>query len=189
MDVLLMPVKTIADHIFDVLQNSVRAGATVIEIVVAEDKTEDICCIEIKDNGCGMDVRTLEKATDPFFTSRNTRKVGLGLSLLKQKAENANGFFELHSQPGKGTTVKAVFRFSHIDRPPLGEIWDVWYLTVLSYTNIEINYLHSTNKGRFKIGSKEVTEMLGAVPLKNPEIQKAIYELIKNNLIEIETTI
>ena len=181
--------KTISDHILDILQNSVRADATFIEIIITENKKNDFYALEITDNGCGMDDETLKKVTDPFFTSRVTRKVGLGLSLLKQKAEGANGFLKISSQPKQGTKVKAVFQLSNIDRPPLGDIWETYYFSILSYQYIEIKYIHSTEKGKFEICSNEIKETLDNVPLKNREIKKAIYELIKNNLEIIEATL
>jgi signal transduction histidine kinase len=128
--------RTISDHILDIVQNSIKANAKLIEIIIEEDKNNDLYTLIIKDNGCGMDEKTLEKATHPFFTSRSTRKVGLGLSLLKQKAEGANGFFSLQSALNEGTEVKAVFQFSNIDRPPLGEIWDVYYFTLIGNKNM-----------------------------------------------------
>jgi signal transduction histidine kinase len=119
--------KTISDHVLDIVRNSVRAKATLIEIVIEEDITNDLYSLIINDNGCGMNSEVLQKATNLFFTSRTTRKVGLGLSLLKQNVENANGSFAVTSEEGGGTKVIAVFQHSNIDRPPLGDIWDTWY--------------------------------------------------------------
>ncbi len=178
--------KTIAEHVLDIVQNSVRAGATLIEIMVDENIKKDLYTLQITDNGCGMPPEILENATNPFFTSRTTRKVGLGLSLLKQNAENAGGSFSLNSQPAEGTTVKAVFRHSNVDRPPLGDIWDTWYYTVLSHPDIRLVYEHRTGKGHFTADSAEILEMLGEVSLKNSAIKEAIIDLIKNNLEEIK---
>jgi len=181
--------KTISDHILDILQNSVTAGATFIEIIVDENKKNDFYTIKLTDNGCGMSEEILKKATDPFFTSRNTRKVGLGLSLLKQNAEKAGGFLSIESKSGAGTRVKATFQLTNIDRPPMGNIWEVLYITWVSYSSIELKYVHETEKGRFEINSSEIVEILGDVPLTNKEIKEAIYELIKNNLKSIQATI
>lgn len=176
--------KTISDHVLDIVRNSVRAKATLIEIIVGEDKKNDFYTLYIKDNGCGIKREDLEKAADPFFTSRKTRKVGLGLALLKQNAENANGTFEILSEPGEGTVVKAVFQWSHLDRPPLGDIWDTLYLTML-HSPVRLIYRHKTGKGTFKLDSAEVKEMLGGVPLQQKEMREAIIEWIQNNLKEI----
>jgi anti-sigma regulatory factor (Ser/Thr protein kinase) len=178
--------KTISEHVLDIAQNSVRAKATLIEIIVNEDKTNDLYSLIINDNGCGMNSEVLKQATNPFFTSRTTRKVGLGLSLLKQNAENAGGSFSVDSEAGKGTTVKAVFRHSNIDRPPLGDIWNTWYFTLLSNLNIRLIYEHKTNFGNFEIDSKEVLEMLQGVSLQQKEIKEAVIGLIINNLRDIK---
>lgn len=181
--------KTISDHIHDILQNSVTANATWIEIIVTENKKNDFYAIEINDNGCGMDDETIQKATEPFFTSRTTRKVGLGLSMLKQNAENAGGFFELKSKLSIGTNVKAVFGHSHFDRPPTGKIWEVFYLNLISNQNIELIVNYKTECGTYKISSKEIFETIGNVPLNKKEIKQAIYELIQNNLKSIQATL
>jgi len=178
--------KTLADHILDIVQNSVRANATLIEIMVEEDKKNDLCVLKITDNGCGMNKEILEQATNPFFTTRKTRKVGLGLSLLKQNAEMANGRFNIRSEINKETEVEATFQHSHFDRPELGEIWDTFYLTMLGNKNVEFIYSHKTNKGSFKISSAEIRKNTEGVSLQHPEIREAITDLIKNNIANIQ---
>ena len=180
--------KTISEHILDIVQNSVRAKATLIEIIVEEDKKKDIYTLIVRDNGCGMDEQTLKHATEPFFTSRNTRKVGLGLALLKQNAIQCKGKLELKSEKGKGTEITAFFRLSNIDRPPLGDVWNSYFLTLISYGNITLNYRHKTENGVFEISSEEIKEMLDGMALKTPEIKNGVTELIKNNLTEIKAT-
>ena len=168
--------KTISDHILDIAQNSVIAGATVIEIMVEEDLKNNLYTLKIKDNGCGMNDEILRKAADPFFTSRKTRKVGLGLALLKHNAEQANGSFKLWSEEGKGTAVEATFELSNIDRPPLGQIGEVYMLMLLSGNKyLAVKYRHKT-------------EELGEIWLQHREIRNAINELIRNNLKDIRTT-
>jgi len=178
--------RTISDHILDIVQNSVRARATLIEIMVDEDKKSDLCTLIIKDNGCGMVDETLKYATNPFFTSRKTRKVGLGLSLLQQSATVTGGSFELSSKPGKGTELIATYGLTHIDRQPLGDVAGMLYLTMLSYREIKILYKHTTALGSFEIDSESIWQMLGEVPLQTKEMKNAIIELIENNLAEIE---
>ncbi len=178
--------KTLADHILDIVQNSIRANATLIEIMVEEDKNSDICTLKINNNGCGMSAETLKNATNPFFTTRNTRKVGLGLSLLKQNAEMANGRFNIQSELNKGTEIEATFQLSHFDRPELGEVWDTFYLTILGNKNVEIIYEHITNKGSFRISSTEVRNSTEGVSLQQKEIREAITDLIKNNITDIQ---
>jgi hypothetical protein len=180
--------KTISDHVLDIVQNSVQAGATLIEIIVDEDQKNNLYALTINDNGCGMSREVLKQAVHPFFTSRSTRKVGLGLPLLKHNAEAAGGTFDIQSEPGEGTMVKAVFGHRHLDRPPLGDIWNTWYLTVLSNPGICLVYKHQTRNGTFEINSEEVAEMTKGVSLKQKEVREAILEMIKNNLIEIEAS-
>jgi hypothetical protein len=180
--------KTISDHVLDIVQNSVRAKATLIEIIVKEDKKSNLYNLTINDNGCGMSREILEQAANPFFTSRNTRKVGLGLSLLKQNAEAAGGSFKINSEPGQGTEVNAVFQLDHLDRPPMGDIWITWYLNLLSNQGIHWIYRHSTEEGFFEMDSAELLTMLEGVSLQQKEIKQAIIEMIKNNLNEIEAS-
>jgi hypothetical protein len=109
-------------HILDIVENSLAASASRIEIRIAEDTRQDLLTLEIADDGKGMDPETCRRTLDPFFTTRTTRKVGLGLPLLAQAAQQAGGRVEVASQPGRGTTVKAEFRLSHPDLKPLGDI-------------------------------------------------------------------
>jgi anti-sigma regulatory factor (Ser/Thr protein kinase) len=109
-------------HILDIVENSVAAAADRIEILLVEDTRNDRLSLEIRDNGRGMDEETRNQALDPFYTTRTTRRVGLGLPLLSQAAREAGGTFELESEPGRGTLVKAVFQLSHPDRKPLGDL-------------------------------------------------------------------
>ena len=109
-------------HILDVVENCLAASASRIEIRIVEDTDRDLLSLEIRDNGKGMDAETRKKATDPFYTTRTTRRVGLGLPLLAQAAREGGGHFELDSEPGRGTTVRAVFQLSHPDRKPLGDV-------------------------------------------------------------------
>ncbi len=178
--------KTLSDHILDIVQNSLNAKSTLIEIIIQTDKNTDLCTVKIKDNGCGMSGETLLRATDPFFTTRKTRKVGLGLSLLKQNAEMANGKFSIQSEPGKGTTVEAVFQLSHIDRPELGDIWNTLYLSMLSNENVEFVYEHQTDKGLFKVSSAEIRKSIDGVSLQQPEIRRAITDFLENNIKNVQ---
>ena len=139
--------KTISDHILDILQNSVRAGATLIEIMVREEKSNDLYAVRIKDDGHGMTREKIQQATQPFFTTRTTRKVGLGLPLLKQNAEMSGGNLTIDSEPGKGTSVTAVFGYNHVDRPPMGDITGVLVLTIIGHDGIRFRYSHTTDEG------------------------------------------
>ena len=127
-------------HILDIVENSIKACAKKIEVKIIENKKKDLLTIEIIDDGEGMDEKTLKDVLDPFFTTSNTRKVGLGLPLLAQSAEESGGNIKIESKPGQGTKVKATFGYSHIDRRPLGDIHES--LKVLITANPDINFIY-----------------------------------------------
>ena len=131
-------------HILDIVENSIRAHAKKIEIKIIEEKKKDLLTIKIIDDGKGMDKKTLKNVLDPFFTTKNTRRVGLGLSLLAQSAEESGGSIIIESKPGQGTKVKAVFGYSHIDRKPLGDVNKS--LKVLIAANPDINFIYEYQK-------------------------------------------
>ncbi len=174
--------KTIADHILDIIQNSVRASASRITVEIRESIMNDKYTVEISDNGSGMDKMTAMKARDPFYTSRSTRKVGLGLPFLQQNAEQSGGSLQLFTQEGKGTTVTATFGLTNIDRPPSGDLAGVFILTAIGHPHISLFYAHHTEKGSFSISTPELKETLGELPLGSSEIRKAVTELILHNL-------
>lgn len=176
----------LALHILDIVQNSISAKATLIEIEVDENTVNDTMNINIRDNGVGMDAQTLVKASEPFFTSRTTRKVGMGLALLKQAAEQCNGSFALTSEPGKGTMVKVTFGLTHFDRQPMGDIAGVMVLLVASNPTLHFRYRHSTHKGEYVFDTDEINEALDGAPIVNAEIKKYLKEMIEENLKEIE---
>ena len=130
----------IALNILDIAENSVRADASLIGITVSVQPEEDTLTVSIKDDGCGMTTEQAEKVQDPFFTTRTTRKVGLGVPFFKQAAESAGGSFQIGSEEGKGTEVTAVFRLSHIDRMPLGDISSVIHTLIVFNEQIDFRY-------------------------------------------------
>ena len=143
-------------HILDIAENSISALAKRIEIRIDEDQTNDLLTVEIKDDGKGMDEQTLKKAIDPFFTTRTTREVGLGLSLLAQAAQQADGRIELSSAPGGGTTVKATFRFTHPDCKPVGEIHETIRTLIAGNPNIDFLYEHKRNDSTYRFDTREM---------------------------------
>ena len=127
-------------NILDIAQNSIVANATLIEIGVEVDE-KDFLTITIRDNGKGMDEESVKNVINPFFTSRTTRKVGLGVPFFKQAAEDTGGSFHIESQVGVGTTIKAVFDTTNIDYTPLGEVWDT--VAILIQMNETIDFVTS----------------------------------------------
>ena len=142
-------------HILDIAENSISASAKRIEIRIDQDKAKDLLTVEIKDDGKGMDEQTLKKVLDPFFTTRTTRKVGLGLSLLAQAVRQSDGKIELSSGPGKGTTVKAVFRLSHPDCKPVGDIHETIRTLVAGYPGTDFLYEHKKNGSIYRFDTRE----------------------------------
>ncbi len=180
--------KTISDHVLDIAQNALEAKATLIDIIVNENKIDDFYMLGIKDNGCGMNEKILQLAENPFFTTRTSRKVGLGIPLLKQNATAAKGTFRLDSDEGKGTSIKAVFQWSHIDRPPTGDIWNTIFLLMAGNPAIHFKYTHTTDKGTFAIDSIELRTLLEGISLQQGDVRIAFIELIKNNLEDIKAS-
>ncbi len=142
-------------HILDIAENSISASAKRIEIRIDEDEAKDLLTIEIRDDGKGMDEQTLKKVLDPFFTTRTTRRVGLGLSLLAQAARETDGNLELDSRNGEGTTVRATFGFSHPDRKPMGDILETIRTLVVSHPEIDFLYEHRKNDSIYRFDTRE----------------------------------
>jgi len=143
-------------HILDIVENSIAAMAGRIEIRIDENRANDLVTIEIKDDGNGMDEQALKKALDPFFTTRKTRRVGLGLSLLARAARDSEGTFDLSSSPGEGTTVKATFRLSHPDCKPMGDIGQTIQVLVVSHPEIGFLYEHKNENSTYRFDTREV---------------------------------
>ncbi len=180
--------KDLALHILDILQNSVTAGATLVKLQIDEVPDKDEYRVKFTDNGKGMDSEMVKNVTDPFFTTRTTRKVGLGLPLLKQNAERTGGNMMIQSQPGKGTEVDVMFVYSHIDRLPTGDIAGTMALTVSSYPAIDFIYTHNTPEGTFIFDTIEIKETLGDLPISNPQVIGFMKDLIRDNLEEIKAS-
>ena len=142
-------------HILDIAENSIAAEAKRIEIRSEEDREKDVLTVEIKDDGKGMDERTLKKALDPFFTTRTTRKVGLGLALLAQASRESDGTIEIDSTPGRGTTVKAAFRYHHLDRKPLGNIHETIETLVTGYPEVDFLFEHTRDGSTYSFDTRK----------------------------------
>ena len=175
----------LALHVLDIAENSSRAQASLIEITILEDLKRDIFSLEIRDNGQGMDAQTMEKALDPFYTTKKVRRIGLGLPMLKQAANTAQGRFSLQSEVGKGTVVHAEFKHSHIDRQPLGDIAGVITMLILGNPDIDIIYTHRKNGNTYILDTRELREGLGDVPLNNMEVLNLIRDNIREGIEEL----
>lgn len=180
--------KDLALHTLDILQNSVTAGASLVKLQIDEIPDKDAYLVKFIDNGKGMDAEMVQHVTDPFYTTRTTRKVGLGLPLLKQNAERTGGNMTIQSEPGKGTEIDVKFVYSHIDRLPTGDISGTLALTVSSYPAIDFIYTHNTPEGTFKFDTIEIKETLGDLPINNPQVIAFMKDLISDNLKVIKAS-
>lgn len=172
-------------HILDIVENSVSAGAKRVEIRIVEDTKKNVLSIEIKDNGRGIDEETLKKVLDPFYTTRTTRRVGLGLSLLLQSAKEAGGDMSIKSEQGVGTVVNAYFRRDHIDRKPLGNIADSIVVLVAGSPDVDFFFEHKVDGRTYSIDMREIRSELETVPLNSPEVLQIIRKDIMEGLREI----
>jgi len=181
-------VKELALHILDIAQNSIRAGAVEIRISISESSADDLLTIVISDDGKGMDQETLQKAADPFFTSRTTRRVGLGLPLLSMNASRSGGELKIISSPGVGTVVTASFRQSHIDRPPLGDVGGTVSFLITANPSINITYQYSSDGRSWGVTTQEIREVLGATSITDLKVVKYLREMISENTEELINT-
>ncbi len=172
-------------NILDIAQNSVVAGAKLIEISVAVDTDGKMMTIKVKDDGKGMDEDTVKSVIDPFFTSRTTRKVGLGIPLFKMAAEQTGGSFYISSQPGVGTEITAVFDTGSIDFMPLGDVADT--VGILIQMNEDIDFVYTAKKGReeFICDTRELKVIMEGMPLTDPGVVQWIKGFIEENQFEI----
>jgi DNA primase large subunit len=175
----------LALHVLDIAENSSRAEANLIEVTIVEDLEKDIFSLEIRDNGHGMDEQTMDKALDPFYTTKKVRRIGLGLPMLKQAANTAQGRFALTSEIGRGTVVYAGFKHSHIDRQPLGDIAGVITMLILGNPDIDIVYTHQKNSSTYVLDTRDLREGLGDVPLNNMEVLNLIRDNIREGIEEL----
>ncbi|MDR0991642.1 MAG: ATP-binding protein [Ruminococcus sp.] len=174
----------IALNILDVAENSVSADSSLIEIDVEADSEADTLTVKIVDNGRGMSAETVKNVTDPFYTTRTTRRVGMGTSLFKMAAEQTGGSFEIISKVGEGTSVTAVFKLSSIDRMPLGDITETVRTLVTMNAGIDWIYRFKNDSADFTLDTREMKEVLDGVPLSDPDVSMYIKEMLTENHAE-----
>jgi anti-sigma regulatory factor (Ser/Thr protein kinase) len=179
--------REIALHLLDVAENGVAAGASRIRIRVVESRPENRLELTVEDDGAGIPAEMLRQVTDPFVTSRTTRRVGLGLSLLKAAAERCEGRFDIRSAPGEGTRVAASFRYDHIDRAPSGDIPGTMVLLMAGNPGIDFEYVHEIDGETFVLDTAEIRETLGDIPLSDPAVTQQIRELSREAVAKLRT--
>jgi anti-sigma regulatory factor (Ser/Thr protein kinase) len=165
-------------HILDIAENALTAGARNISIEVHEDRAADLFTVAIIDDGRGMSSEIAARAADPFTTTRTTRKVGLGLALLREAAVAAGGGLEIRSSPGTGTSVTATFRLRHVDRKPLGSMAETILALLAAPGQIEIVYRHSRDGRVIVFDTKEIRSRLDGLPIHSTEVLRFVREFL-----------
>lgn len=177
--------KELSLHLLDVAENSISAGAHRIKIVVSEDTTLDRLQMSVEDDGCGMSAELLSQVTDPFVTSRTTRKVGLGIPFLKFAAESCNGHFEISSEQGKGTKLFVEFQRSHIDRMPMGDIATTMLHLIIANPQINWIFEYGYNGSLAVFDDALIKKELGDIPMTEPDILNCLKEMIESTILEV----
>lgn len=172
-------------NILDVAQNSITAGASLITVEVNENTVDNSLTIGIYDNGSGMSKEQVESVIDPFFTTRTTRKVGMGIPLFKMAAEMTGGGLEIKSELSVGTEVKAVFKTDSVDFTPLGDIASTVVALISMNTDRDFIYRRSVDGREFVLDTRELKTILGDVPLDTYEISEWIKDYITENTNEL----
>ncbi len=179
--------KEISLNILDIAENSVKAGALLTSIEIEE--TEKTLCVTITDDGCGMSEETKKRVIDPFYTTRTTRSVGLGIPLFKMSAEQTGGEFSIESSTDEkthGTKVCALFRKDHIDCTPLGDTVATMVTLIQGHPETDFLFIHKTEKGEARLDTRELRQVLGDdVPLSVYEVIKWIEEFLKEQYINL----
>lgn len=173
-------------HLMDIAENSVAAKASRIEIDVIEDSIRDRLWMCVEDNGCGMDAEMAAKVIDPFVTSRTTRKVGLGIPLLKAAAEACGGYLTITSQTGKGTRLEVEFQRSHIDLMPLGDLPGTILALVIGHPEVNWVFDYRVDGRAYQFDDRPIKEALDGVPLTEPEILAYIRDSLQKGVKEIQ---
>ena len=160
--------KELSLHILDIAQNSLSAGCTRLDLTAAEHGDE--LTLVIADDGRGMSREFLASVTDPFTTTRTTRKVGLGVPLFKMAAEMTGGEFSIDSQPGRGTRICASFGLGHVDRMPLGDMTGTVLSLIQLCPQVDFCYRVTRAGGSYEIDTREYRQVLGEIPLSEPQV-------------------
>ena len=163
-------------NVLDIAENSVRADASLIKITIEEDTFAHTLRISIEDDGCGMTKEQIEKVMDPFFTTRTTRKVGLGVPFFKMSAEATGGSFSITSTVGKGTRTEAFYHTDHIDMLPLGDMPATMLSLISVNPHLDFLYTYTRDRNTFTLDTRALKEVLEDVPLNTPEVLLYIKE-------------
>jgi len=172
-------------NILDIAENSVKAGAPLTEITVTANTSQNLLEIIIRDNGCGMTEEQVKRVIDPFYTTRTTRKVGLGVPFFKESAESAGGSFFIDSKVGVGTTVKASYELDNIDRMPMGDLTATIHTLVTMHCDLDFLFTYRVNENEFVLDTRELREILGDISFKEYEVSNYIKDYLKENITSV----
>lgn len=168
-------------NILDITMNGVAAGADTIYLTLEEEPPK--LTVTIQDNGCGLSPETLTQLRDPFFTTRTTRKVGMGVPLFEMQAEMTGGNLQIASveapKEGHGTTFRALFYMDHIDAVPLGDMVSTLITLIQGNPDVNFIYKHCTPEGAVSLDMGEVRETLGDVPVNEPDILRWLQDYLE----------
>jgi hypothetical protein len=182
-------VRELALHLLDIAENSIAAGASTVTVTVEENIQTDRLKLSVVDDGQGMDEKMVAMVTDPFVTTRTTRKVGLGIPLLKAAAEACNGWLTIASEVGKGTRLECEFQHSHIDRMPLGDVAGTMLSLIVCAPQIHWIFRHRVNDDEFVFDDQPIKDELGEVPLTEPEILSYVRETLQQGVANVQAVL
>ncbi|ACB83696.1 ATP-binding protein [Natranaerobius thermophilus] len=178
--------KELSLHLLDLIQNAIEASATKIQVDFYLSYQDDVMTLKVIDNGRGMDDKFKQQATDPFKTSRKTRKVGLGLSLLQMKAEQCDGDINISSSPwGQGTQVNARFKYSHWDRPPLGKLSNTFISILQGNPDLKLYFSYQVENKLFKFSTEEIKEIVHQNAFRDLEVLMWVKQYLEENITSL----
>ena len=174
--------KQLSLYILDIAQNSLKAGAKNVKIELDIDHSKDLLTVIVDDDGCGMEKEFLQKVFDPFTTTRKERKVGLGLSLFKELAQQCGGDAKIESKKGIGTHVEGTFKISSVDLIPIGDIPSTIISLIISDSDVNISFVLKVDEKIFKFDTVEIKKVLDGVKISEPSVLKWLREYLIENL-------
>ncbi|MCR4828700.1 MAG: ATP-binding protein [Bacteroidales bacterium] len=177
--------KELAMHVYDLMENSTAANATEVRLTIRDSLKDNVYAFTIEDNGKGMSPEFMARVTDPYTTSRTTRKVGLGLPLIKMNTENCGGGMRLQSELGKGTKLEFWFQHNHWDRPPMGDLAGTIVMLCAAHEDIHIIYKHITDQDEFVFDTDEIHEALDGMSMNDVKVMSWLKDMVQENLVAI----
>jgi hypothetical protein len=171
----------------DIAENGITAGANCIQIWIEEARSADRLKIVIRDNGRGLPPEKLDKITDPFVTTRTTRRVGLGLPLLAAAARRCDGDLTVDTKPDEGTEIAATFQYSHIDRAPMGDIAATITTLIMGNPDIDFVYTHIIDGNDFILDTREIKKDMQDLSLADPVVIHHLTDSIRSSLRQLDS--